>query len=55
MIYGSRNDWSIRYLDPDPLLLQDEVNSATNPKFHALNEAIVQLVYPSDSAALSLH
>lgn len=33
-----------RYMDPDPLLLADEVNAATNPKFFALNEAIVQLV-----------
>jgi hypothetical protein len=35
-----------RYLDPDPSLLVDEVNSRTNPKFHALNEAVVQLVRP---------
>ncbi|OLL25821.1 GPN-loop GTPase 3 [Neolecta irregularis DAH-3] len=33
-----------RYLDPDPLLLADEINSKTNPKFHSLNEAIVQLI-----------
>ena len=33
-----------RYLDPDPLLLMDEVNSRTNPKFHSLNQALVQLV-----------
>jgi len=38
-----------RYLDPDPLLLAaphghgDEVNSI-NPRFHALNQALVQLV-----------
>ena len=38
-----------RYLDPDPLLLAaphgngDEVNSV-NPRFHALNQALVQLV-----------
>jgi hypothetical protein len=41
-----------RYLDPDPLLLQNEVNASTNPKFHALNEAIVQLVRPSSSLIL---
>lgn len=35
-----------RYLDPDPLLLVGEVNSKTNPKFHALNEALVRLVCP---------
>lgn len=40
---------SDRYLDPDPLLLAaphgsgDEVNSV-NPRFHALNQALVQLV-----------
>lgn len=33
-----------RYLDPDPLLLQDEANGDTNPKFAALNQAIVSLV-----------
>ncbi|KAI0285061.1 ATP-binding protein Fet5 [Russula aff. rugulosa BPL654] len=38
-----------RYLDPDPLLLAaphgsgDEVNSV-NPRFHALNQALVQLI-----------
>jgi hypothetical protein len=38
-----------RYLDPDPLLLAaphgsgNEVNSV-NPRFHALNQALVQLV-----------
>ncbi|THH14988.1 hypothetical protein EW146_g5427 [Bondarzewia mesenterica] len=37
-----------RYLEPDPLLLaaprgQDDANSI-NPKFHALNQAIVQLI-----------
>jgi hypothetical protein len=38
-----------RYLDPDPLLLAaphgngDEVNTV-NPRFHALNQALVQLV-----------
>ncbi|PWN54063.1 hypothetical protein IE53DRAFT_309116 [Violaceomyces palustris] len=33
-----------RYFDPDPLLLVGEVNSKTNPKFHSLNQAIVQLI-----------
>jgi hypothetical protein len=32
------------YLDPDPLLLQDEANGSTNPRFAALNQAIVSLV-----------
>jgi GPN-loop GTPase len=38
-----------RYLDPDPLLLsaplgQEDEGKGRNPRFHALNEAIVQLV-----------
>jgi hypothetical protein len=33
-----------RYFDPDPLLLIDDVNNSTSPRFHALNQAIVQLV-----------
>ncbi|KAG0147691.1 hypothetical protein CROQUDRAFT_655904 [Cronartium quercuum f. sp. fusiforme G11] len=33
-----------RYLDPDPDLLVDEVNSKTNAKFHNLNQAISQLI-----------
>ena len=33
-----------RYLDPDPDLLLDDVNRNTNPKFHALNKAVVTLV-----------
>ncbi|CCG85003.1 protein of unknown function [Taphrina deformans PYCC 5710] len=33
-----------RYLDPDPLLLLDDVNASTNTKFHDLNRAIVQLI-----------
>jgi hypothetical protein len=33
-----------RYLDPDPELLLEDVNSTTNPKFHALNKAVVGLV-----------
>lgn len=33
-----------RYLDPDPMLLLEDINQDTNPKFHALNQAIVDLV-----------
>jgi hypothetical protein len=36
-----------RYLDPDPLLLattRDQEANPQNPRFHALNQAIVQLV-----------
>ncbi|KAL9934635.1 hypothetical protein V8E36_006410, partial [Tilletia maclaganii] len=33
-----------RYLDPDPLLLVNEINSITNPKFHSLNKALVNLI-----------
>jgi hypothetical protein len=37
-----------RFLDPDPLLLSVPYGGAdtnpTNPRFHALNQAIVQLV-----------
>jgi hypothetical protein len=33
-----------RYLDTDPMLLKEEAKNDTNPKFHALNEALVQLV-----------
>lgn len=33
-----------RYLDPDPELLLEDVNAGTNPKFHALNRAVVGLV-----------
>jgi len=49
---GARNGFRgrrniARYLDPDPLLLASargqEVNTA-NPRFHALNQAIVQLI-----------
>ncbi|KAJ7179925.1 GPN-loop GTPase [Mycena crocata] len=49
---GARNGFRgrrnvARYLDPDPLLLVSargqEVNTA-NPRFHALNQAIVQLI-----------
>lgn len=38
-----RNDLD-RYLEPDPTLILDKVNKETNPRFHALNEAIVNLV-----------
>lgn len=34
-----------RYLETDPMLLREQSTSETNPKFHALNEAIVQLVW----------
>lgn len=33
-----------RYLDPDPDLLLEDANVGTNPKFHALNRAVVGLV-----------
>lgn len=33
-----------RFLDPDPELLRESANQITNPKFHALNSALVQLV-----------
>ncbi|KAG4304284.1 hypothetical protein PORY_002259 [Pneumocystis oryctolagi] len=33
-----------RYLNPDPFLLIDEVNVKTNPRYHDLNRAIVQLI-----------
>ena len=36
-----------RYLDPDPLLLattRGQEANTSNPRFHALNQAIVQLV-----------
>lgn len=36
-----------RYLDPDPLLLasaRGQEENTGNPRFHALNQAIVQLV-----------
>lgn len=35
---------SNRFLDPDPELLRESANAVTNPKFHALNGALVQLV-----------
>lgn len=33
-----------RFLNPDPLLLANEANENTNPKFHELNKAIAHLV-----------
>ncbi|KAK8869596.1 hypothetical protein IAR55_000163 [Kwoniella newhampshirensis] len=33
-----------RYLDPDPALILDDVNTSTNPKFHNLNKAVVSLI-----------
>lgn len=33
-----------RYLDPDPGLLLEDANASMNPKFHALNQAVVGLV-----------
>ncbi|WFD29862.1 hypothetical protein MSPP1_000876 [Malassezia sp. CBS 17886] len=33
-----------RYLDPDPLLLVDEANSVTNPRFFELSKAIAHLI-----------
>ncbi|ORY06299.1 hypothetical protein K493DRAFT_333186 [Basidiobolus meristosporus CBS 931.73] len=33
-----------RYLETDPTLLIDDVNAHTSPRFHSLNEAIVQLI-----------
>ncbi|BFZ61467.1 ATP binding protein [Saitoella coloradoensis] len=33
-----------RFLDPDALLLTNDVNEKTNPRFHELNQALVQLI-----------
>ena len=36
-----------RYLDPDPMLLattREQEGNTSNPRFHSLNQAIVQLV-----------
>ena len=33
-----------RYLDPDPGLILEEAARDTNPKFHNLNRAVVELV-----------
>ncbi|EEB06612.1 ATP binding protein Fet5 [Schizosaccharomyces japonicus yFS275] len=39
----SRADFK-RFLNIDPLLLVGEVNAKTNPRFHELNQSIVQLI-----------
>jgi hypothetical protein len=47
----------LRYLDPDPLLLAVsalETNVPLNKKFHALNQAIVQLVRSINYATLHM-
>jgi hypothetical protein len=41
-----------RYLDTDTTLLLEDANKQTNPRFHALNQAIVNLV--SDRAVTTL-
>lgn len=41
------------FLDPDPELLRESANKTTNPKFHALNGALVQLV--RSHTALACH
>ncbi|CCX30736.1 GPN-loop GTPase [Pyronema domesticum] len=33
-----------RYLDPDPSIISTDIHAETNPKFHALNEAVVKLI-----------
>lgn len=33
-----------RYFDPDPFLLTEDANRTTQPRLHALNKAIVQLI-----------
>lgn len=43
---GKRGKELERYLDADPELMVGEANAVTNPKFHRLNEAIVQLARP---------
>jgi hypothetical protein len=39
-----RTFFGYRFLEVDPLLIADEANNSTNPKFHELNLAIVQLI-----------
>lgn len=34
----------LRYLDPDPNLLLEDINQSTNPKFNQLNRAVVSLI-----------
>ncbi|KOS13072.1 atp -binding protein fet5 [Malassezia pachydermatis] len=41
--YARRKEME-RYMDPDPLLLADESNNITNPKFFAMNQALVHLI-----------
>lgn len=38
--------YNCRYLDPDPMLLASRIGEpeSNNPRFHSLNQAIVQLV-----------
>jgi hypothetical protein len=43
-----------RYLDPDPMLLLEDINQETNPKFHALNQAVVDLVCLPATAPVNL-
>lgn len=33
-----------RFLDPDPSIITTDIHAQTNPKFHALNESIVNLI-----------
>ncbi|KAF8458966.1 GPN-loop GTPase [Terfezia claveryi] len=33
-----------RFLDPDPSIITTDIHAQTNPRFHALNEAIVGLI-----------
>lgn len=49
--YARRKEME-RYLDPDPLLLADEAHETTNPKFFALNKALVHLVRGATDARL---
>lgn len=44
-----------RYLLSDPMLLQEEALSETNPKFQALNSALVQLVSCLDTSTTRLY
>lgn len=51
-----------RFLDPDPMLLETSLtggrsrkNTELNPRFHSLNQALVQLVRSHLSASKHLH
>jgi len=33
-----------RFLDPDPTMITNDIHAQTNPKFHRLNEAVVNLI-----------